>query len=43
MVEITNQICGLVPNNGDNGFGSPQRINALNGPRVLQFAVKYNF
>jgi hypothetical protein len=39
----TNQLCGLVPNNGANGFGSLQRINALNGPRVLQFSLKYNF
>ena len=38
-----NQTCYLVPNNGANGFGSLQRINALNGPRVLQFAVKYSF
>jgi len=33
-------ICGLVPN---SGFGTLQRINALNGPRVLQFAIKYSF
>lgn len=39
----TDQLCGLVLNSGENGFGSLQRINALNGPRVLQFAVKYNF
>jgi hypothetical protein len=39
----TNQVCGLVPNNGTNGFGTLQRINALNGPRVLQFSLKYNF
>ncbi len=32
--------CGLVPN---SDFGSLQRINALNGPRVLQVAVKYSF
>ncbi len=38
-----NQTCYLVPNNGANGFGSLQRINALNGPRVLQFAIKYSF
>ena len=37
------QLCGLVPNNGASGFGSLQRINALNGPRVLQFALKYSF
>jgi hypothetical protein len=28
---------------GANGFGGLQRINALNGPRVLQFALKYSF
>jgi hypothetical protein len=39
----TNQTCYLVPNSGANGFGTLQRINALNGPRVLQFAVKYTF
>jgi hypothetical protein len=39
----TDQICGLVPNHGANGFGSLRRINALNGPRVLQFALKYSF
>jgi hypothetical protein len=33
-------ICGLVP---ASGFGSLQRINALNGPRVLQLALKYSF
>jgi hypothetical protein len=39
----TDQLCGLVPNNGTHGFGSLQRINALNGPRVLQFSLKYSF
>jgi hypothetical protein len=38
-----NQTCYLVPNSGPGGFGSLQIINALNGPRVLQFALKYNF
>jgi len=33
-------LCGLVPN---SDFGGLQRINALNGPRVLQFALKYSF
>jgi len=33
-------VCGLVPN---GSFGMLQRINALNGPRVLQFVVKYSF
>jgi hypothetical protein len=35
-----NQTCYLVP---ESGFGSLQIINALNGPRVLQFAFKYIF
>ncbi|HMK28838.1 MAG TPA: hypothetical protein VK473_04070, partial [Terriglobales bacterium] len=39
----TNQTCYLVPNSGPNGFGTLQRINSLNGPRVLQFAVKWSF
>lgn len=38
-----NQTCYLVPNSGAAGFGSLNQINALNGPRVLQFAVKYSF
>ena len=38
-----NQTCYLVPNLGDRGFGARQRISALNGPRVLQFAVKWSF
>ena len=38
-----NQTCYLVPNSGTTGFGTLQRINALNGPRVLQFAVKWSF
>jgi hypothetical protein len=38
-----NQTCYLVPNNGASGFGTLQRINALNGPRVLQFAIKWSF
>jgi hypothetical protein len=37
----TNQTCYLVPNT--NGFGSVQRINSLNGPRVLQVALRWNF
>ena len=39
----TSQTCYLVPNSGDSGFGTRQRISALNGPRVLQFAVKWSF
>ena len=35
-----NQLCGLVP---ATDFGSLQRVNALNPPRVLQFVVKYSF
>lgn len=38
----TNQTCYLVPNTGTNGFGSLQRINSLNGPRVLQLALRWN-
>jgi len=34
------EVCGLVPN---ADFGRLQRINALNGPRVLQFSLKYSF
>jgi Carboxypeptidase regulatory-like domain len=39
----TNQTCYLLPNAGPNGFGALQRINSLNGPRVLQFALKWSF
>ena len=35
-----NQHCYLIPS---AGFGTLQVINALNGPRVLQFAFKYSF
>jgi hypothetical protein len=35
-----NQQCYLAP---ASGFGQLQIINALNGPRVMQFALKYNF
>jgi len=38
-----NQTCYLVPNTGTGGFGTFNVINALNGPRVMQFAVKYSF
>jgi Carboxypeptidase regulatory-like domain/TonB dependent receptor len=38
-----NQTCFLVPNSGPGNFGTLQEINPLNPPRVLQFAVKYNF
>jgi hypothetical protein len=34
------QHCYLVPR---QGFGSLLVINALNGPRVLQFAMKWSF
>ncbi len=36
----TNQQCYLVPT---PGFGALQTINALNGPRVTQFALKWTF
>jgi hypothetical protein len=39
----TNQICYLVPNSGPGNFGSLRAINALNGPRILQFAMTYRF
>ena len=35
-----NQQCYLVPT---SGFGQLQVINALNGPRVMQFALKWTF
>ncbi len=35
-----NQTCYLVPN---PNFGKLQVINALNGPRVMQFALKWTF
>jgi hypothetical protein len=35
-----NQQCYLVPT---PGFGQLQTINALNGPRVMQFALKWTF
>ena len=38
-----NQTCYLVPNSGTGGFGTLQVINALNGPRVFQFAAKWSF
>ena len=38
--QSVNQTCYLVPN---AGFGQLQTINALNGARVFQFAVKYSF
>ena len=34
------QQCYLVPT---SGFGQLQVINALNGPRVMQFALKWTF
>jgi hypothetical protein len=37
------QTCFLVPNSGPGNFGTLQEINPLNPPRVLQFAIKYNF
>jgi len=36
----TNQHCYLVPS---SSFGELQTINALNGPRVMQFALKWTF
>ena len=39
--QTVNQTCFLAPNTGQ--FGRLSVINALNGPRVLQFALKYSF
>jgi hypothetical protein len=39
--QTINQTCYLVPNTGQ--FGTLTIINALNGPRVFQFAFKYSF
>lgn len=41
--QTLNQTCYLVPNSGAGGFGTLQVINALNGPRVFQFAAKWSF
>lgn len=41
--QTLNQTCYLVPNTGPGGFGTLQVINALNGPRVFQFAFKWSF
>jgi hypothetical protein len=41
--QTLNQTCYLTPNTGSGGFGTLNVINALNGPRVMQFAVKYSF
>jgi Carboxypeptidase regulatory-like domain len=41
--QTLNQICYLTPNNGPGGFGTLNTINALNGPRVFQFAMKWSF
>jgi hypothetical protein len=35
-----NQTCYLIP---ESGFKQLQIINALDGPRVFQFALKYRF
>ena len=39
----TNQTCYLLPNSGPGGFGTLLQINTLNGPRVLQFSMKWSF
>ena len=41
--QTLNQTCFLVPNTGKGGFGTYNVINSLNGPRVMQFAMKYSF
>jgi hypothetical protein len=39
----TNQTCYLLPNSGPSGFGTLLQINSLNGPRVLEFSMKWSF
>ena len=41
--QSTDQQCYLVPRTGPGGFGTLQSINALHGPRVLQFAFQFQF
>jgi hypothetical protein len=41
--QTQNQVCYLVPDSGAGGFKSLQSINALNGPRIFQFALRYSF
>ena len=41
--QTLNQTCYLIPETGAGGFGTLQAIDALNGPRVLQFAFRYSF
>jgi hypothetical protein len=38
-----NQQCYLVPNTGGGGFGTLQVINSQNGPRIMQFSLKWTF
>jgi hypothetical protein len=41
--QTLNQTCYLIPETGPGGFGTLQSINALNPPRVLQFALAFRF
>jgi hypothetical protein len=41
--QTLNQTCYMVPNSAKGGFGTLQVVNALNGPRVFQFAAKWSF
>ena len=41
--QTQNQTCYLISETGQGGFGTLQAINALNGPRVLQFSFRYTF
>ena len=41
--QTLDQTCYLIPETGSGGFGTLQSINALHGPRVLQFSFQYNF
>jgi len=38
-----NQVCYLTPNNGPGGFGTLENINYQNGPRIMQFSLKWTF
>jgi len=38
-----NQTCYLVPNSGPGGYGTLESIGQLNGPRIFQFSLTYQF
>ncbi len=37
------QVCYLTPNTGPGGFGTLENINYQNGPRIMQFSLKWTF